>query len=61
MIVAMQASNTWSADDVKIVSKYADGLEQVNAQHKKISSDPATWVDEATGEVGNLWLNLSTG
>eukprot|EP01031_Cornospumella_fuschlensis_P030921 gene30921-37371_t len=61
MIVAMQASSSWSADDVKIVSKYADGLEQINAHHKKISSDPSTWVDEATGEAGNLWLNLSTG
>lgn len=43
------------------VSKYARGLEQLPANGKRISMDPATWACEESGGRENLWLNLSTG
>lgn len=52
---------TWDADNERFVSRYADNLEQVNPEGKKIPQDPKQWRDEATGDTENLWLNLSTG
>jgi ubiquitin carboxyl-terminal hydrolase 5/13 len=53
-------SDTWSGDEPKMISKYADGLPFVD-NGKRISNDPSTWKCEASGETNNLWLNLSTG
>lgn len=55
----MQAS-TWDADNERVESKYARGLEQLQ-NGKKISQDPSTWKCEESEETQNLWLNLSTG
>lgn len=52
---------SWNADQEKIVSKYADGLPQVNPSGMKISQDPKQWKDAASDATDNLWLNLSTG
>lgn len=52
---------TWEADQEKIVSKYADGLPQVNPDGLKIPQDPKLWKDAASDATENLWLNLSTG
>jgi ubiquitin carboxyl-terminal hydrolase 5/13 len=53
--------NTWEADNVKIVSKYADNLKQFNPTNRRIPQDPKQWKDEASDATENLWLNLSTG
>lgn len=52
---------SWNADQEKIVSKYADGLAQVNPSGMKIPQDPKQWKDAASDATDNLWLNLSTG
>ena len=55
-------TEAWVASNELFVSKYAEHLIQVD-NGKRISNDPSTWRDEATGERdgGNLWMNLSTG
>jgi len=53
-------NNTWSGEEEKKVSKYANDLIQLD-NNKKISNNPSTWKCEMTGETNNLWLNLSTG
>ena len=61
MKLNMQVS-TWDADSEKrLVSRYAQDLEQVNPDGKRVPQDPKQWKDEATGATENLWLNLSTG
>lgn len=60
-MAANLTASTWDADDVKIISKYADSLVQMNPAGKRIPQDPRAWKDEATGATDNLWLNLSTG
>ena len=52
--------DTWSGDEPRAISKYADSLPFIDTG-KKISNDPSTWKCEASGETNNLWLNLSTG
>ncbi|EWM24947.1 ubiquitin carboxyl-terminal [Nannochloropsis gaditana] len=52
---------TWLAEeDPRPVSKYADGLIQLD-NGVKVSSDPATWRCAESGQTQNLWLNLSDG
>eukprot|EP01036_Dinobryon_divergens_P026939 gene26942-35638_t len=53
--------NTWEADTIRPVSKYALDLKQVNPANIRISQDPKQWRDEESGSSENLWLNLSTG
>lgn len=53
--------NTWEADNVKIISKYADNIKQINPTNRRIPQDPKQWKDEACDATENLWLNLSTG
>jgi ubiquitin carboxyl-terminal hydrolase 5/13 len=61
-IKANLALSSWEADqEVKIVSKYAQALEQLNPENKRISQRPQDWKDEASDATDNLWLNLSTG
>lgn len=55
------AVTTWEADNEKIISKYAETLQQVNPNNLKISQDRKLWKDEASDATDNLWLNLSTG
>mmetsp|Transcript_14362 Transcript_14362/g.21525 ORF Transcript_14362/g.21525 Transcript_14362/m.21525 type:complete len:869 (-) Transcript_14362:55-2661(-) len=52
--------DTWQADQDVIESKYAANLEQLD-NGKIISNNPKNWACEASGDTGNLWLNLSTG
>lgn len=52
---------SWEADQEKSISKYAEGLEQVNPTGMKIPQDPKQWKDAASDATENLWLNLSTG
>lgn len=54
------AVDAFVADEVRKVSKYADGLEQLD-NGIKISPDPSTWECAESGMKENLWLNLSTG
>ncbi|KAL6782136.1 hypothetical protein ACKKBF_B10800 [Auxenochlorella protothecoides x Auxenochlorella symbiontica] len=44
----------------RVVSKYAEGLEQLPAT-RSIPMDPAQWKCDESGATENLWLNLSTG
>lgn len=47
-------------EEKRQVSKYCDGLVQLN-NGKKINPDPSTWACEETGSKESLWLNLSDG
>ena len=53
-------SGTWDANEIKIESKYARDLPQLN-NGVKISQDPKSWRCAESGDPNNLWLNLSTG
>ncbi|KAI8465117.1 MAG: hypothetical protein J3K34DRAFT_473698, partial [Monoraphidium minutum] len=47
-------------EEERRVSKYADGIEQLDTG-KRISPNPKDWRCDETGVAENLWLNLSTG
>ncbi len=57
----MSVSSAWDPTDVRIESKYAQSLVQLDPAGKRIPHDPKEWKCEASGETSNLWLNLSTG
>ena len=57
---SVNEGDAWGGDDVKVVSKYAEDLVQLD-NGKKISNDPSSWRCEMSGDTQNLWLNLSTG
>eukprot|EP00210_Caulerpa_lentillifera_P003073 g2935.t1 len=50
----------WVDDEIKIPSKYATDLEQLESEKRDLS-DPALWICAQSGLRENLWLNLSTG
>lgn len=52
--------SSYEVDQEVLVSKYADGLEQIKSE-KKISQNASVWRCEMSGDTHNLWLNLSTG
>lgn len=54
------AVQPFSLDEERKVSKYVQGLQQLN-NGKKISPNPKDWKCEESGKTENLWLNLSTG
>jgi hypothetical protein len=57
---AAKADNVAVWEEERQVSKYADGLEQLDTG-RRIDPDPSTWRCDETGVTENLWLNLSTG
>jgi ubiquitin carboxyl-terminal hydrolase 5/13 len=57
---SMDASSQWEADQELRESKYAKDLVQLPAT-KKISPNPKDWKCEKSGDIQNLWLNLSDG
>lgn len=57
---AIPCADTWSADQEKQPSKYAEGLVQLPAT-MKISPHSKDWKCEKSGDTQNLWLNLSDG
>jgi hypothetical protein len=57
-VTAQETVAAW--EEERRVSKYADGLEQLDTG-RKISPNPADWRCDETGVTENLWLNLSTG
>jgi len=50
----------WELDEEKIISKYAENLPFLD-NGVKISPNPTDWKCEKSGDVENLWLNLSDG
>eukprot|EP00621_Florenciella_sp_RCC1693_P016503 CAMPEP_0182531890 /NCGR_PEP_ID=MMETSP1323-20130603/10212_1 /TAXON_ID=236787 /ORGANISM="Florenciella parvula, Strain RCC1693" /LENGTH=833 /DNA_ID=CAMNT_0024741539 /DNA_START=51 /DNA_END=2548 /DNA_ORIENTATION=- len=55
-----EAVNTLVEDEERPVSKYAEGLVQLD-NGVKISPDSSKWECAESGMKENLWLNLSTG
>lgn len=53
-------AQAWVDDEKRPVSKYAEGLEQLD-NGVRISNNPSTWKCADSGVTDNLWLNLSTG
>ena len=59
-VASMNDVASWVDDDPRPVSKYAEGLEQLD-NGIRVLNDPSTWKCADSGETQNLWLNLSTG
>jgi ubiquitin carboxyl-terminal hydrolase 5/13 len=60
-MAVQQDLSVWQLDEDPIpVSKYAADLPFVD-NGIQINPDPSTWKCEASGDIENLWLNLSDG